>query len=128
MVRISGITIPDSKRVDIGLSYVYGIGPANSKVILHSANISLDKKVKDLTTDEVNRIQSIIDRNYLIEGDLRRSIADNVKHLKEVGAWRGMRHARRLPIHGRSKTNSRTVRGNVRKTMGSGRKPSGDKT
>ena len=133
MVRISGINLPDNKRVDIGLSYVYGLGQSSSKVVLRSANVSLDKKVKDLTPEEVTRIQSVIDRNYTIEGDLRRQKADNIKHLKEINTWRGLRHARRLPIHGRSKTNSRTARTpgagpNVRKTMGSGRKPSGDKT
>ena len=78
--------------------------------------------------EEFIRIQSIIDRNYTVEGDLRRQVADNIKHLKEINTWRGLRHARRLPAHGRSKTNSRTTRGNVRKTMGSRRKPTGEKT
>ncbi len=128
MARISGINIPDNKKVEFGLTYVYGVGLSASKVILRSANVEIGKKVKDLSTDEVTRIQSIIDRNYLVEGDLRRNIGDHVKRLKEIGSWRGLRHARRLPVHGRSKTNSRTIRGNVRKTMGSGRKPSGEKT
>lgn len=128
MARISGISIPDNKKVEFGLVYIYGIGPTASKVILRSANVDANKIVKELSTDEITRIQNIIDRNYTVEGDLRRSVGDNVKRLKEIGSWRGIRHARRLPIHGRSKTNSRTPRGNVRKTMGSGRKPSGDKT
>ncbi len=128
MARISGINIPDNKKVEFGLVYIYGVGPNASKVILRSANVDSTKKVKDLTTDEIIRIQNIIDRNYTVEGDLRRSVGDNVKRLKEIGSWRGLRHSRRLPVRGRTKTNSRTTRGNVRKTMGSGRKPSGEKT
>jgi len=128
MPRISGINIPDNKKIEYSLSYIYGIGPSNSRVILKSANISKDKRAKELSAEEINRIQSIVDRNYKVEGDLRREVSENIKRLKEVGAWRGTRHARRLPIHGRTKTNSRTTRGNVRKTMGSGRKPSGEKT
>jgi len=110
------------------LAYVYGIGHTNSKVILKSANVDLNKKAKELTQDEVGRIQGIVDKNYTVGGDLRREISNNIKHLRETGAWRGVRHSRRLPIHGRTKTNSRTTRGNVRKTMGSGRKPSSQKT
>ena len=128
MPRISGINIPENKRIDYALPYIYGIGLTSSRVILRSAGIPLDKKAKDLTPEEVNKIQGIVDHNYKVEGDLRREIGDNVKRLKEVAAWRGSRHARRLPIHGRTKTNSRTTRGNVRKTMGSGRKPTAQKT
>ena len=128
MPRISGINIPDNKKIEYSLSYLYGIGPTNSRIVLKSANVSGDKRAKDLTTEEVNRIQSIIDRNYKVEGDLRREISENIKRLKEVGSWRGTRHSRNLPIHGRTKTNSRTRRGNVRKTMGSGRKSSSQKT
>ena len=126
--RISGINIPDNKKIEYSLSYLYGIGPTNSRIVLKSANVSKDKVAKDLTTDEINRIQSIIDRNYKVEGNLRREVSENIKRLKEVGSWRGTRHARRLPIHGRTKTNSSTTRGNVRKPMGSGRKPAGQKT
>jgi small subunit ribosomal protein S13 len=128
MPRISGVNIPENKKIEISLSYIYGVGPSNSRIILKSANVPLDKKAKDLTPDEVNKIQNILDRNYRLEGDLRREISENVKRLKEIGAWKGFRHARRLPIHGRTKTNSRTTRGNVRKTMGSGRKPTSQKT
>ncbi|OGN05584.1 MAG: 30S ribosomal protein S13 [Candidatus Yanofskybacteria bacterium RIFCSPHIGHO2_01_FULL_44_17] len=128
MARISGINIPDNKKIEFALGYLYGVGPANSRIILKSANVPKDKRAKDLTTDEINRIQSIISRNYKVEGDLRREVGENIKRLKEVGSWKGTRHARRLPIHGRTKTNSRTTRGNVRKTMGSGRKPSSQKT
>jgi len=128
MARISGITIPDNKKILYSLPYLFGIGPANAQVILRSAGIAFDKLTKDLSSEEINKLQSVIDRNYRVEGDLRREIGDNIKRLKEIGAWRGTRHARRLPIHGRTKTNSRTIRGNVRKTMGSGRKPTAQKT
>lgn len=133
MARISGINIPDNKKIEYGLAYLYGVGHSASKVILRSANVDANKRVKDLTVDEITRIQNIIDRNYTVEGDLRRQVGDNIKRLKEIGTWRGMRLARRLPVHGRSKTNSRTARTpgpgpNVRRTMGSGRKPSGEKT
>jgi len=128
MPRIFGTAIPDNKKILYSLPYLYGIGLSSSKIILRSAKIDEDKMAKDLTTDEINKIQKIIESNYKIEGDLRKEIGQNVKRLKEIGAWRGSRHSRRLPIHGRSKTNSRTTRGNVRKTMGSGRKPSSEKT
>ncbi len=128
MARISGIDIPDNKKVKIALTYVYGIGLATSEIVLKTANVDSEKRAKNLTTEEVNKIQSILDKNYTTEGDLRRKITDNIKILRDLGTWRGTRHARRLPIHGRSKVNSRTVRGNVRKTMGSGRKPTSQKT
>ncbi len=128
MPRLIGINIPDNKKIQYALPYLYGIGPANSILILRSASIDLDKRAKDLTPDELNKIQKIIEKSYRIEGDLRREISQNVKRLREIGTWRGNRHARRLPIHGRTKTNSRTTRGNVRKTMGSGRKTSNEKT
>lgn len=128
MPRISGINIPDNKSIEYSLPYVFGVGLHASRVILKTAIIQPTKKAKDLTAEEVNKIQTIIDKNYRVEGDLRRDISGNIKRLKEIGAWRGTRHARRLPIHGRTKTNSRTIRGNVRKTMGSGRKPAGQKT
>ena len=123
MARISGVNIPDNKRIEIALTYIYGIGPTSAKLILDTVKISVDKRAKDLTPDEVAKIQGVIDKNYRVEGELRREILDNVKRLKEVGTWRGIRHARKLPIHGRTKTNSRTLRGNIRKTMGSGRRP-----
>ena len=128
MPRILGITIPDNKKIAYSLPYIYGIGLSASRVILRSANVDPNKKAKDLTDEELNKIQKLIERNYKVEGDLRRDVGQNVKRLKEIGTWRGLRHARRLPIHGRSKTNSRTLRGNVRKTMGSGRKSTSEKT
>ncbi len=128
MARISGIVIPDNKRIDIALTYVFGLGLFSSKLILKSAGISPDKKSKDLTTEEINKIQNIIDKSFKVGGDLKRDVSRNIQRLREIGSWKGMRHARRLPLHGRTKTNSRTVRGNVRKTMGSGRKASAEKT
>ena len=128
LARISGIVIPDNKRIEIALTYVYGIGLFSSKLILKSAGISTDRASKDLTAEEINKIQNIIDKNFRVGGDLKREIGRNIQRLKEIGSWRGMRHARKLPIHGRTKTNSRTTRGNVRKTMGSGRKSAAEKT
>ena len=127
-VRILGLTIPENKKILYSLSYIYGIGESSSALILKSANINPDKRAKDLTTEDLNKIQKIIERSYKVEGDLRRDVGQNVKRLKEIGTWRGLRHSRKLPIHGRSKTNSRTLRGNVRKTMGSGRKSTSEKT
>jgi len=128
MIRISGITIPDNKKIKIALTHVFGIGRNICIKILKSTNIDPEKKAKDLSVDDVNAIQGVIDKEYKIEGDLKREISNNIKRLREVGSWRGMRHAHSLPIHGRSKTNSRTKRGNVRKTMGSGRKSASAKT
>lgn len=128
MIRISGINIPENKKIEHALAYVYGVGLASSKLIVKSANVSPNKRAKDLTPEEVNRIQGILDKNYKVEGELRREKGDNIKRLKEISCWRGSRHARRLPMHGRTKTNSRTTRCNIRKTMGSGRKPPAQKT
>ena len=128
MPRISGFVIPENKKILYSLPYIYGIGLSSSKVILKTANIDASKMAKDLSVDELNKIQKIIEKTYKIEGDLKKEIGQNIKHLREVGSWRGSRHARRLPIKGRTKTNSRTTRGNVRKTMGSGRKSTSEKT
>ncbi len=128
MPRILGINIPDNKKIEYSLQYIYGIGQTASAVILRSVGVDPNKRAKDLTADEMNKIQKLIEKSYRVEGDLRREISQNVKRLKEIGTWKGVRHARRLPLHGRTKTNSRTTRGNVRKTMGSGRKPAGEKT
>ena len=129
MARISGITLPSNKRVEIGLTYLYGIGKSLANVILHQANVKADTRVKDLSDREVNALREIIEKNYRVEGELRREIMMNIKRLKEIGAYRGIRHVRHLPVRGqRTRTNSRTVRGNVRKTMGSGRKPTAQKT
>lgn len=123
MARISGVNIPDNKRIEIALTYIYGIGLALSKLVLKTTGVSPDKRAKDLTSDEINKIQGVVEKNYRVEGELRRQILGNIKRMKETGTWRGMRHAKKLPVHGRTKTNSRTLRGNIRKTMGSGRRP-----
>ncbi len=128
MPRIFGVTIPDKKKILYSLPYLYGIGLATSGIILKSAGIDPEKMASELSTEELNKIQKVIERNYKIEGDLRKEVAQNQKHYRETGTWRGYRLARRLPTHGRSKTNSRTTRGNVRKTMGSGRAKSAEKT
>ena len=128
MPRISGFVIPDNKKILYSLPYIYGVGLSSSKVILKTAGIDGNKMAKDLSAEELNRVQRILEKSYKVEGDLKKEINQNIKHLKEVGTWRGSRHTRRLPIKGRTKTNSRTTRGNVRKTMGSGRKPTGEKT
>jgi small subunit ribosomal protein S13 len=122
-MRISGVNLPDNKRIEVALTYLYGIGPTLSRKTLKAAGISLDKRAKDLTPAEINKIQSWMEKNYKIEGELRQIIKQNIELLKELGSYRGSRHLRHLPVRGqRTKTNSRTVRGNVRKTMGSGRR------
>ena len=128
MARISGIVIPDNKRIDIALTYIFGIGLFSSKLILKTTDIPPSKKSNELTASEINKIQNIIDKNFKVGGELKREVGKNIQRLKEIGSWQGTRHAKRLPIHGRSKTNSRTTRGNVRKTMGSGRKSASEKT
>ncbi|MEK7150962.1 MAG: 30S ribosomal protein S13 [Patescibacteria group bacterium] len=123
MARIAGVTIPDGKVIEIALSYVYGIGRPRAKVILAKAKVPLTRRAKDLTPDETARLRDIIEKEYVVEGALRREILLNVKRLKDVGSYRGTRHARSLPSRGqRTKTNSRTRRGNKRVTMGSGKR------
>jgi small subunit ribosomal protein S13 len=124
MPRIAGINIPENKRIEISLTYIYGIGRSLSKKALKQTNIDLNKLAKDLTPQEVNDLKEVIEKNHKIEGDLRRQVMINIKRLKDIGSWRGLRHIKGLPVRGqRTKTNTRTVRGNVRKTIGSGRKP-----
>jgi len=122
-MRLVGINIPDNKRIVIALTYVYGIGHSLADQILKSAKIDLNKRAKDLTSEEINRIKEIIERSYKIEGELRQIVKQNIGRLKEIQCYRGIRHLKRLPTRGqRTKTNSRTVRGNVRKTVGSGKR------
>lgn len=122
-MRISGINIPDNKRVEIALTYLYGIGRPLALKILESTKIDLNKRAKALTPDEVNKIQSYMEKNFKVEGELRQIIKQNINLLKDLQTYRGMRHSRHLPVRGqRTKTNSRTVRGNVRKTAGSGKR------
>ena len=112
MARIAGVDLPKEKRVEIGLTYIYGIGLTSSQKILTKADVNPDTRVKDLTDDEVNSIRKIIDEEYKVEGDLRREVALNVKRLKEIGCYRGLRHRRGLPVRGqRTKTNARTRKG-----------------
>ncbi len=122
-MRIFGVNIPDNKRIEIALTYVYGIGDTLSQRALTAAKVDIAKRAKDLTADEVSRIQAFVEKNIAVEGVLRQRIKDNIGRLKEVQAYRGLRHMRRLPVRGqRTRTNSRTVRGNVRKTAGSGKR------
>jgi|SRR3989338_1665502 len=121
-MRILGITVPDEKRLEIGLTCLYGIGVPTARKILKQVSIDVGKKAKDLIPEEENKIRAIIEE-MKIEGNLKREISGNIKRLKDIKTYRGIRHTKRLPVRGqRTKTNSRTVRGNVRKTMASGRR------
>jgi len=121
-MRILGITLPEEKRIEIGLTALYGVGRSRALAILKEAGVPVEVKSKDVTIDQENKIRSIIEVMTL-EGDLKREVAGNIKRLKDIKAYRGVRHMRSLPVRGqRTKTNSRTRRGNVRKTMGTGRK------
>ena len=118
MPRIMGVDIPKEKRIDIALGYIYGLGRVNSGRILKAANIALEKRAKDLTEEEVARLSSILQKDYKVEGDLRREISANIKRLIDIGSYRGLRHRRGLPVRGqRTKTNARTRKG-PRKTVG----------
>ena len=122
MARIAGIDIPREKRVEIALTYIFGIGLSTSQKILAQANVNPDTRVRDLTDEQVNRLRDIIDRRYTVEGDLRRETAMNIKRLTEIGSYRGLRHRRNLPVRGqRTKTNARQRRG-PKKTVGVRRK------
>lgn len=122
MARIAGIDIPREKRVEIALTYIYGIGLPTSQKVLTQANVNPDTRVRDLTDEQVNRLREIIDRRYTVEGDLRRETAMNIKRLGEIGSYRGLRHRRNLPVRGqRTKTNARQRRG-PKKTVGVRRK------
>lgn len=117
MARIAGVDLPRQKRVDIALRYIYGIGPFRAVEVLEKAQVKPEIRVKDLSEAEVSRIRGVVDRDYKVEGDLRREVAMNIKRLQEVGAYRGLRHRRNLPAHGqRTRTNARTKRG-TRKTV-----------
>ena len=112
MARISGVDLPREKRVEVGLTYVFGIGLSSSKKILAEAGINPDTRVKDLTEDEVSKLREIIDRDYVVEGDLRRNVALDIKRLMEIGCYRGVRHRKGLPVRGqKTKTNARTRKG-----------------
>jgi small subunit ribosomal protein S13 len=127
MARIAGINIPLNKRVEIGLTYIYGIGRPTSNDILAELGIEPDRKVRDLTDDEVSKLRDIIDRDYVVEGDLRRERSQNIKRLMEIGCYRGLRHRRGLPVRGQNtKTNARTRKGPKRMQV-AGKKKAGKK-
>ncbi len=123
MARIAGITLPLNKRVDIALTYIYGIGRTTAARIIETSGVPSDVRVKDLSEAQANKLREEVEKKYKVEGELKREVLSNIKRLKEIGAYRGTRHIRGLPVRGqRTKTNSRTIRGNVRKTMGSGKR------
>lgn len=123
MIRISGINLPDEKIIEVALTYVYGIGLSTSKKLLKKLEIDPKTKTKQVSPEQANKLRDEIEKKYKVEGELKHEVKMNIKRLKEVGSYRGSRHQKGLPVHGqRTKTNSRTVRGNVRRTMGSGRR------
>jgi small subunit ribosomal protein S13 len=123
MARIAGVDLPRNKRVEIGLTYIYGIGRSVSNEILEQANIDPETRVRDLAEDEIARLREVISRNYRVEGDLRREVSMNIKRLIEIGCYRGLRHRRGLPVHGqRTKTNARTRKGPKKTVAGRGRR------
>ncbi len=122
-MRLFGINIPDEKRVAIAITKVYGIGPTRADKIMAEAKIDIAKRTKDLSQDELNRIKQIIEQTYKVEGELRQEVRTNITRLKNIKSYRGIRHMKHLPVRGQNtKRNSRTVRSNVRNTMGSGRR------
>ena len=119
MARIAGVNIPTQKRVEIGLRYIHGIGPAKAKEIMQTVGIESDRRVSDLTENEIIQIREAIDRDYLVEGDLRREVAMNIKRLMDLGSYRGLRHRKGLPVHGqRTHTNARTRKGPAKAIAG----------
>lgn len=129
MARIAGVNLPNNKRIEVALGYLYGIGLPLAQKVLAQTKIDPNIRTADLTEEQVNRLREFIEKTYKVEGDLRREVMMNIRRMREIGSYRGSRHAKHLPVRGqRTKTNSRTVRGNVRRTMGSGRKPAAQKT
>ncbi len=129
MLRIAGVNLPDEKRIEIALTYIHGIGASTSGKILTELGIDKNIRTKQLSAEQGNKLRDMIEKKHRVEGELKHEIRTNIKRLKEIGNYRGARHQRGLPVRGqRTKTNSRTVRGNVRKTMGSGRKAAAEKT
>jgi small subunit ribosomal protein S13 len=123
MARIEGVDLPRNKRIEIALTYIYGIGPTRSRRVIESTTVSPDTRVKDLTEAEVNSLREIISKNFKVEGDLRREVQMNIKRLIEIGCYRGMRHRRNLPVNGqRTRTNSRTRKGPKKTVAGRGRR------
>lgn len=128
-MRVAGVTIPRDKQIGTALTYVYGIGNTSAKNILATAKVAENTRVKDLNQEQEDRIREIVEKQHKTEGDLRREVSSNIKRLKDIKSYRGTRHAKKLPVRGqRTKTNSRTVRGNKRNVATSGKKPAGQKT
>ena len=128
-MRIAGTNIPNEKKIQFSLPYIYGIGPTLARKVLEAAKVDGNIRTKDLTDAQQDAIRAIVEKSYKTEGDLRREVQANIKTLKDIKSYRGIRHMKHLPVRGQNtKRNSRTVRGNVRKTMGSGQKPAGQKT
>ncbi|MFN2106144.1 MAG: 30S ribosomal protein S13 [Candidatus Promineifilaceae bacterium] len=126
MARIAGVDIPRNKRVEVALTYIYGIGPSSSKNILQETGVDPNTRVRDLSESEVTSLRQVIDRDLVVEGDLRREVAMNIKRLSEIGCYRGLRHRRHLPVHGqRTKTNARTRKGPKKTVAGRGRRKGG---
>lgn len=122
-MRIVGVNIPDNKRIEIALTHIYGVGPSRARELVEKANILTSKRAKDLTPEELAKIKTLIEGGFKIEGELRQTLRQNINRLKNIKSYRGSRHAKRLPVRGqRTKTNSRTIRGNVRITAGSGKR------
>ena len=129
MARIGGVNLPPNKRIEAALPYIYGVGFSLSKKALSATGVDPNKRTKDLSEQEENKLRTFIEKNYKMEGELRQEVSMNIKLLKDIAARRGMRHSRGLPVRGqRTKTNSRTRRGNVRRTVGSGRRSANEKT
>jgi small subunit ribosomal protein S13 len=129
MARIAGVDIPDNKRIDVSLSYIHGIGLSSSKKILTQAHIDPAIHTGKLGAQDLQSLRNLIEGGYKVEGELRREVQMNIKRLKDIGSYRGIRHIKHLPVRGQqTRTNGRTVRGNVRRTMGSGRKPAASPT
>lgn len=123
MARIAGVTLPANKRTDIALTYIYGIGRTTAMKIIAESGVPGNIHVKDLTEDQANKLRDVVEKQHKVEGELKREVLSNIKRLKEIACYRGTRHIRSLPLRGqRTRSNSRTVRGNVRRTMGSGKR------
>ena len=128
MARIEGVDLPRNKRIEVGLTYLFGVGPTRARQILAATKVSPDTRIKDLTEAEVTAIREFISKNYKVEGDLRREAQMNIKRLIEIGSYRGLRHRRNLPVHGqRTRTNSRTRKGTKKTVAGRGRRRGGKK-
>lgn len=129
MARIAGVNIPDDKRIEVALTYIYGIGRSRSNEIIAALKLNPDTRTKLFSEAEINKLRDYIEKNYTIEGELKHQKQMNIRRLKDIGCYRGIRHARGLTVRGqRTRTNTRTVRGNVRKTAGSGRRKAAEKT